>query len=461
MTHEESMTAIIRDEINSYKQLPVLLYQIKLKFRDEPRPRAGLIRVREFTMKDAYSIHTNQEDLDDCYNKVYQAYLNVFRRCALDVVVVQSDSGMMGGKMAHEFMLVTPSGEDNLVLCSDCDYAANAEVAVMRKSAVNNGDPMPIEKVATPGKKTIEDVARFLGVDRNQTLKAVFYSNGEKLFFIGIRGDLEVNETKLRNALREPDLYIANEEEVAKHNLVAGYASPIGIEGTMLVVDDTVIETSNLVAGANEEGYHYRNVNYGRDFSADLVADISLASDGDLCAECGSPLNQVKGIEVGNIFKLGTKYSEAMGADFLDQDGDRNPVLMCSYGIGVGRLLASVIERWHDENGIIFPISIAPYQFHLISIGGDPNVRARCDEIYKEMAEKGYEVLYDDRDERPGVKFKDADLIGIPIRLGMSRRTLSDGVIETKLRAKGDIEMVSLSEFDPDSLLIAAQNATD
>lgn len=457
MTHEESITDLIRGEIKSYKQLPMMLYQIKLKFRDEPRPRAGLIRVREFTMKDAYSFHTCQEDLDRYYEEVYQAYLRIFRRCGLDAVVVQSDPGMIGGKAAHEFMLVTPSGEDNLILCSNCDYTANAEVAVMRKPKADNGPPKPTEKVATPGQKTIEEVARFLGVPKTQTLKAVFYSNGREVFFVGIRGDLDVNETKLRNALKQPDLWIAKEEEIEGYGIVPGYASPIGVEGMTVIIDDSVAETTNLVAGANEEGYHLKNVNYPRDFKADIVTDIALAHDGDLCLRCGSPLREANGIEVGNIFKLGTKYSEAMKATFLDQDGKRKPIVMGCYGIGVGRLLASVVEAWHDDDGIIFPITIAPYQFHLLSIGKDEDVIRNAERVYEDLTSNGYEVLYDDRDESPGVKFKDADLLGMPIRIAVSRRTLREDSLEVKLRAEGEAELVKLDRFDPDFYIERAE----
>ena len=450
MTHEESLTDLVRNEINSYKQLPAILYQIKLKFRDEPRPRGGLIRVREFTMKDAYSLHTSYEDLDRCYDEIYQAYLRIFKRCGLDVVVVQSDPGMIGGKVAHEFMLVTPSGEDRLILCSNCDYTANADIAVMRKIQVDNGPPKPIERVATPGRKTIEAVAQFLNVPKTQTLKAVFYSNGREVFFVGIRGDLEVNETKLKNALKEPDLWIAGEEELKSYGIVPGYASPVGVEGMKVILDDSVAQTTNLVAGANEEGYHLKNVNYPRDFKADIVTDIALAREGDACVRCGSPLKEVNGIEVGNIFKLGTKYSEAMNATFLDQDGKRKYIIMGCYGIGVGRLLASIVEAWHDEDGIIFPITVAPYQFHLLFIGRDEEVISQAERIYEEMSSKGYEVLYDDRDESPGVKFKDADLLGMPIRIAVSRRTLKEEAIEVKLRAERKAELVKLDRFDPD-----------
>ena len=450
MTHEESLTDLVRNEVNSYKQLPAILYQIKLKFRDEPRPRGGLIRVREFTMKDAYSLHASYEDLDRCYDEIYQAYLRIFKRCGLDVVVVQSDPGMIGGQMAHEFMLVTPSGEDKLILCYKCGYTANADIAVMRKAEVDNGPPKPVEKVATPGKKTIEAVAQFLSVPKTQTLKAVFYSNGQEVFFVGIRGDLEVNETKLKNALREPDLRIADEEELKRYGIVPGYASPVGVEGVKVILDDSVARTTNLVAGANEEGYHLRNVNYPRDFKADIVTDIALARGGDACVKCGAPLEEANGIEVGNIFKLGTKYSEAMKATFLDQDGKRKYIIMGCYGIGVGRLLASIVEAWHDEDGIIFPITVAPYHFHLLSIGKDEEVISQAERIYEEMSSKGYEVLYDDRDESPGVKFKDADLLGMPIRIAVSRRTLKQSCIEVKLRAEKEAELVKLDRFDPD-----------
>ena len=456
MTHEEAVTDLARNIINSYRQLPCQLYQIKLKFRDELRPRAGLIRVREFVMKDAYSFHTSQADLDQYYDQIYQSYLNIFHRAGINVVVVDSDTGMIGGSAAHEFMLVCESGEDNLILCSECNYTANAEVAVFQKTETENQPLQSLVEVATPGQQTIEEVATFLGVGKNQTLKAVFYTTSEgEVAFVVIRGDLEVNHTKLVNALGS-EVRIASAEEVSANNLVAGYASPIGInahrggfDSIKIVVDESVTTTTNLVAGANKVGYHLRNANYPRDFQGDIVTDLALAEEGSTCVKCGGQLSLKKGIEVGNIFKLGTKYSEAMKATYLDQNGKAQPIVMGCYGIGVGRLLASVVEANHDEHGIIFPKSIAPYQIHLMHIGKGQEVVDTAEKLYADWIEQGLEVLYDDRSESPGFKFKEADLIGLPLRVTVSQKTVSADSVEIKHRHHINRELVRINDFDP------------
>jgi len=476
MTHEESITDLARKEIKSYRQLPLMLYQIKLKFRDEERPRAGLIRVREFTMKDAYTFHTDEADLDAYYEKVHQAYLNIFHRCGLGdgLIVVESDPGMMGGLGAHEFILVTESGEDKLILCSlrspttssygsGCDYKANAEIAVAKKQIFDHGEPREIEEVATPGQKTIAEVANYLGVKESQTLKVVFYSTGEEIIFVGIRGDLEVNENKLMNVLKTPDLWIATDEELRQHDIVAGYASPIGFDtasptqpkglsGIKIVLDDSVPKATNLVAGANKEDYHLKNVNYPRDFpgqeSQFIVTDIAMTEDGDECVHCGGRLKAVRGIEVGNIFKLGTKYSSAMGATYLDQSGREQPIVMGCYGIGMGRLMASVVEDSHDEDGIIWPLSVAPYHIYLMNIGRGKDVIEQAEKLYAQLQEQNYEVLFDDREESPGVKFKDADLLGMPIRVTVSSRTLREDAVEVKLRKEKEKQIIKLDDFN-------------
>ncbi|MBM3242297.1 proline--tRNA ligase [Candidatus Poribacteria bacterium] len=454
MTHEESITDLARKEINSYRQLPLMLYQIKLKFRDEERPRAGLIRVREFTMKDAYSFHTDENDLNIYYEKVYQAYLNIFCRCGIGdgLIVVESDPGMMGGLGAHEFMLVTESGEDKLILCSRCDYKANAEVAMAQKQVFDHGEPREIEEVATPGQKTIAEVANYLGVKESQTLKVVFYSTGKEIILVGIRGDLEVNEIKLMNVLKTPDLWIATDEELRQDDLVAGYASPIRLSGIKVVLDDSVPKATNLVAGANKENYHLKNVNYPRDFPDQepqpIVTDIAMAQDGEECVHCGGRLKAARGIEVGNIFKLGTKYSSAMGATYLDQSGKEHPIVMGCYGIGMGRLMASVVEANHDEDGIIWPLSVTPYQIYLMNIGQGEDVIEQVEKLYYQLQEQGYEVLFDDREESPGVKFKDADLLGMPIRVAVSARTLRENSVEVKLRKEKEKQMVKLDNLN-------------
>ncbi|MBB16843.1 proline--tRNA ligase [Candidatus Poribacteria bacterium] len=447
MTHEEAVTDLVRNQVNSYRQLPLMLYQIKLKFRDEPRPRAGLIRVREFVMKDAYSFHVDQADLDQYYDQIYQAYLNIFNRTGIEVVVVESDTGMIGGSAAHEFMLITESGEDNLIISENGEYTANAEVAVHKKANIDNGIPLQIEEIETPGQKTIEEVSNFLGIHKSQTLKAVFYVTNDSLIFAAIRGDFEVNETKLANALNTP-IRIASSEEVEQYNLVAGYASPIDLENVTVIIDDSVANTTNLVAGANKPEYHLKNVNYPRDFKADIVTDIALAQDNDTCYFTGGKLIAKKGIEVGNIFKLGTKYSDAMKAYYLDQHGKTKPIVMGCYGIGVGRLLASVVEANHDENGIVFPVSICPYEIHLMSIGKDNQVIETAETLYKNLQENGYEVLYDDRNESAGFKFKEADLIGLPIRIAISNRTLQNNAVEVKLRSEEDRQIIGLNQLD-------------
>jgi prolyl-tRNA synthetase len=458
MTHEESITYHARQEIRSYRQLPLMVYQIKLKFRDEPRPRAGLIRVREFTMKDAYSFHADRDDLERYYMEVYDAYARIFARCGVPTIVVESDPGMIGGTGAHEFMLVTPSGEDNLIRCDGCGYTANAEVAVFVPGKAEYGEPRPVEEVATPDCETIAEVAGYLGVPTRQTIKAVFYIAGPKFVFVAIRGDLEVNETKLRNRIGEPELRAANEDEIAAHGAVPGYASPMGVQGAVVVVDESVTTLTNGVAGANREGFHLRNVNFPRDFRADVVADIALAQDGSVCAHCGGTLRAANGIEVGNIFQLGTKYSDAMGATFLDAEGRQRPLVMGCYGIGVGRLLAAAVEANHDGDGIIFPYSIAPYHVHLLPIGRDPEPYRVAEELYAKWTAEGREVLLDDRDESPGVKFKDADLIGLPVRVTVSPRTLEQDAVEVKLRAEEHREVVPRHEVPLDAYLERARS---
>lgn len=449
MTHEEAVTDLVRNQTNSYRQLPLMLYQFKLKFRDEPRPRAGLIRVREFVMKDAYSFHTDEADLENYYEQMHQVYLRVFRRLGIDVVSVESDPGIIGGTEAHEFMLISDAGEDRVISCNGCDYRANADVAVLCKPQINNGEPIPIEEVETPDQTTIDDVANFFGIQKEQTLKAVFYSTDESLIFAAVRGDIEVNETKLKRAVGASHLWFSTDAELQRYGLVAGYASPVDVKGVTVVVDDSVASTTNLVAGANKPGYHLKNMNYPRDFRADLVTDISLARNGSTCVHCGGTLRERRGIEVGNIFKLGTKYSEAMNATYLSQKGRPELLFMGCYGIGLGRLLASIVEANHDEDGIIWPPAVAPYQIHLMHIGKGDEVREQSETLYANLRAQGYEVLYDDRQESPGVKFKEADLLGMPVRFTISQRTLETNSVEVKRRAEQEKHLVRLEELDP------------
>ena len=458
MTHEEVVADLIRKEIQSYRQLPRLIYHIQTKWRDDPRPRAGLIRVREFTMKDSYSLDRDWEGLDKQYEAHYQAYFNIFHRCGLKAIAVKSDVGMMGGKMAHEFMYLTSIGEDTLLLCDSCGHSANQQVSTFRKPAAAEEETLPSEKVATPDCKTIEDLAVFLGVPKSKTAKAVFMIatisedevSREQFVFAVVRGDMELNETKLANVTKASELRPATEAEIKAVGAEPGYASPIGLKDVLVVVDDIIPESPNLVAGANEAGYHLRNVNYGRDYQAGMVADIVSAQDGDACPQCGSVLRSVRGVEVGNIFKLGTRYTDAMGSTFLDSDGQEKPVIMGSYGIGSGRLLACIAEEYHDEHGLMWPISVAPYEVHLVSLSGKRDtggeVSAAADQLYRDLQNMGISVLFDDRDESPGVKFNDADLLGMPIRLTVSNRSMKEGGAEFKRRDQQEREIITLSE---------------
>lgn len=457
MTHEELMADIAQWVVSSYRQLPFVLYQIQTKFRDEPRPRAGIIRVREFTMKDAYSFDRDEAGIDVFYPHIYQAYFNVFRRAGMDVIAVKSDVGMMGGRMAHEFMALLPIGEDTIILCDKCGYKANRQVAVFRKPAPPVEAPLPLEEVHTPGATTIAALAEFLAIEEAQTAKAVFLvaemdgpegTVRSQFVFAVLRGDMELNETKLTNAIKARGLRPATVEEIHAVGAEAGYGSPIGVDRSqvLLVVDDLVAASPNLVAGANRVDYHLRNTNYGRDYSADIVTDLAAAGDGLACLQCGAPLKAVRGVEVGNIFKLGTKYSQAMGATYLDEKGESHPIVMGSYGIGSERLMACVIERFNDEKGIIWPISVAPYHISLVSLATEksPEVADAADRFYRQLQEAGFEVLYDDRDERAGVKFNDADLLGMPLRITVGGKGLQAGVVELRFRRSGEQRSIAL-----------------
>ncbi len=465
MTHEEVVTDLVRKEIHSYRQLPVLIYHIQTKWRDDPRPRAGLVRVREFTMKDSYSLDTSWDGLDIQYRNHFQAYFNIFHRCGIKVLAVKSDTGMMGGKLAHEFMYITPYGEDTLLLCSECQYSANRQIAVFKKSPASKESLRELEKVATPHTKTIADLADFLDIPESRTAKAVFLmatipdgkNLTEKFVFAILRGDMELNETKLTNALRALNLRAATEEEIHAIGAVAGYASPIGIPkrnnviSVITVVDDLIPEFANLVAGANEEGFHLLNRNFNRDYKADIIADIAAAQDGDPCPNCGTKMRMVRGVEVGNIFQLGTRYSESMNATFQDRNGTEKPIIMGSYGIGSGRLLASIAEEHNDNWGLIWPITVAPYHVHLVILPHKKDqgtTTKAANQLYEDLLQAGLEVLLDDREESPGVKFNDADLIGLPIRVTISSRGLKDGVIEFKRRDqdKSQKRLIPLSE---------------
>lgn len=449
MTHEEVIADLIRKEIRSYRQLPQLLYHIQTKWRDDPRPRAGLIRAREFTMKDSYSLDADQEGLNLQYEAHSQAYQKICKRCSLPVVAVKSDTGMMGGTSAHEFMYLTPIGEDTLIICDNCGYSANRQIAVFKKYPIIEEQQKSLEKVATPNSKTIEDLANYLSIPTCKTAKAVFLiatmlqglKSVDHFVFAMVRGDMEVNETKLSNALHAIALRPATEEEIRAVGAVPGYASPVGLKDVFVIVDDLLPQSANLVSGANEEGYHFLNVNYGRDYQANIVADITMAQGGDECVECGHPLHSVRAVEIGNIFKLGTRYTEATGCNYLDREGKVKPIFMGSYGIGSGRLLACIAEEHHDEHGLIWPISVSPMKIHLIHLPWKTDGKAdestpTAEMLYRKLGEEVSDCLYDDRAESPGIKFNDADLIGIPIRLTLSERSIKSGGVEYKRRDK-------------------------
>lgn len=455
MTHEEIVSHLASTEIQTYKQLPKLVYQIYTKFRDEARSRGGLIRVREFTMKDSYSLDTSHEGLEKQYIAHFNAYHRIYARTGLLAISILSDTGMMGGKVAHEYMYVTEIGEDTIFICEESGYKANKEVATIKK-VYPKIEPKALEKVHTPNTKTIAEVAEFLGVKAENCGKAVFFSTKkeeETVVIIAIvRGDMDANPIKIQKACKVDNLQPATEEEIKAIGSVAGYASPIGIDQTkaFIIVDDLAAMTNNLVVGANETDYHYMNACYGRDYQADIVDDIVSAYDGALCpiSQENHTLKSVRGVEIGNIFQLGTKYTEALGAVFMNKDGRPEPIVMGSYGIGIGRLLSCLCEEYNDEKGLTLPISVAPYE--VVLIGLDKQTAEQAEEIYQELKSAGVDILFDDRQDKKitsGVKFKDAELIGIPIQLTVSKRTLQNNKVETKTRVGGEKQMISVSEI--------------
>ncbi len=453
MTNEETVTDLARHEIASYRQLPCVLYHIQTKERDEPRPRAGLIRLREFTMKDAYSFHADQADLDAYYPRMVQAYLNIFCRVGLPVQAVEADAGMMGGTGSHEYMLPAEFGEDTLVRCAACGYAANMEAARGAKGETRflkeNGFLEPVEAVDTPGVTTIAALIEFFGIAPENFLKTVAYSvdEGRELVLAVIRGDLAINEVKLAKVLGTTDFVLASEGELQAHGTTGGFISPVGLTGVRVIADDSVETVDEFVAGGNKADVHLRHVRLGRDFRPHVVADIALVRDGDGCPHCGQPLAVLRGVELGHTFKLGVKYSQAMGAKYLDAEGNEQTMFMGCYGIGLDRLMAAVAEHHHDERGLIWPRAIAPYQVILVGLQLDrPTVAEAAEKLYTALQAQGLEVLFDDRAASPGVKFADADLIGIPVRVVVSPRGVEAGSAELKLRTAGQKQLVSLAE---------------
>ncbi len=450
MTHEEAAVHLVREYGQSYQQYPFMIYQIQRKFRDEARPRAGMIRVREFTMKDAYSFHTSQEDLDQYYQKCYEAYERIFRRVGIpEVVTVASDAGMMGGNLSHEYMLLNEVGEDSIVLCAECDYRANMEAAANIVENASNGATVPLEYVATPDCKTIEEVCDFFKTDISASCKAVVYQkNADNTFVVAfVRGDYEVNETKLRNLVGD-ELHVA--EITADTPLTAGYIGPYGLSKQVAYYCDLSLKgMDSLVAGANREGFHLKGLNLERDLGEIDYADLAKVKAGGICPCCKKPaLTIQRGIEVGNIFQLGTKYTESMHMQFADKDGTMHYPIMGCYGIGIGRLAASICEARHDEYGPIFPISIAPWEVHICCIRPDDlETKSAADHLYEELTKQKVEVLYDDREGvRGGQMFADADLIGVPIRVIVSPRNLKDEKIEVSTRDKSIHAVVEVSE---------------
>ena len=442
MTHEEVVASLLRDLVKSYRQLPMIVYHFQTKFRDEPRARGGLIRVREFVMKDSYSCDVDDAGLERSYQLHYDAYERIFRRLGLEAIVVGADVGIMGGSLAHEFMVLNEFGEDTLVLCDSCGYAANQQIAPVAAPKPSAEQPEPIEEVATPGTTTIAKLTDHLGIGPGRTAKAGFFVTGDgRLVTAIVRGDYDINETKLVNAAKAVGgIRPARVEEIQAAGMEPGYGSPIGAHDTLVVVDQIAAASPNLVAGANKVGYHYRNVNVGRDFVPDLVADLVSVREGDPCPTCGSPVKLRKGIEVGNIFKLGSGYAESFGATFLGEDGQAHPIVMGSYGIGLGRNVACIVEAHHDDKGIVWPAEVAPYAAHLVSIGGarEPRVVEVAERLHQLALDAGREILYDDRDESPGVKFTDAELLGMPTILTVSPRSLGAGGVEVTDRATGE-----------------------
>ena len=449
-THEEAITDLVKREIRSYRDLPLILYQIQPKFRDEPRPRFGLLRSRQFIMKDAYSFHRNEKDLEEAYNKIKDAYLRIFKRCGLNVVIVEADPGLMGGKVSHEFMAPAENGEDIIVLCKNCGYASNREMARTISLAPLEEEEKPIKKVPTPGAWSIEDVSQLLNLPPKRLVKTLILESEKGPVALMIRGDHELNLLKVKKLLGVKNLELASPALIEKVTQApVGFAGPVGLKGVKIIADYRVAELKNFVTGANEKDAHYINVNSGRDFTIDVVGDVRYITDEDPCPNCKQKIELKKAIEVGHIFKLGTRYSEDMKAYFQDEDGKTKPFIMGCYGIGVDRIWLTAIEQNHDESGIIWPWNIAPFQIIILPINiKEEKIKEMAFQLHHQLEEKGYEVLLDDRDERAGVKFKDADLTGIPLQLVIGNKYLQEGKLEAKIRGKEERWTVSPGEVE-------------
>jgi len=440
-THEEVITDLVKNEVSSYKQLPLILYQVQTKFRDEARPRFGVLRSKEFLMKDAYSFDIDTDSLNKSYQKMYDTYCRIFERCKLDYLAVEADSGAMGGDVSHEFMIPNENGEDVIVKCRNCDYSANMEKA--ESSPIESKDDITLEElkeVSTPGMITIKEVSDFLGIEPDKMVKTLIYTYNSKSVAVLVRGDHDVNESKLAKVISGGEITLADEDAVVKlTNSPVGFAGPIGLK-TQVIADQAVSMMMNCVVGGNKADTHIINANQERDFNIDMVTDIRYVTEGDRCPKCNDALDISHGIELGHVFKLGTRYSDSLGAKFLDSNGKEQPIIMGSYGIGVNRILAATIEKSHDSNGIIWPLPLAPYEVLVVPINiKDDVIMDTATKIYDDLCEEGVEVLLDDRDQRPGFKFKDADLIGVPIRITVGKRLKETGELEIKLRSKDEV----------------------
>lgn len=446
-THEELVTSMVRMDVKSYRQLPLNLYQIQDKFRDERRPRFGLMRSRDFIMKDAYSFDRDIEGLDKSYKDMYDAYTNVFTRCGLTFRPVEADSGAIGGNGSHEFMVLADTGEAEIAYCTECDYAADIEKAELNVVEAPAEEEQALEMVETPNCKTIADVCAFLSAPVDKSMKAVAFSSEKGLILCFVRGDHEVNEIKVANTVGVNEVEMADESLLIEAGTVGGYMGPVGLdpEKVTIVIDQSVMKMHNICCGANKEGYHYVNANPGRDFNPTFVADIRLAQVGDPCPHCGAKMEKARGIEAGQVFKLFTKYSKAMNATFLDENGKEQPMYMGCYGIGVGRTMAACVEQSFDKDGIIWPVSIAPYEVLVVPVNAkDKESWDKAFEIYDALKKAGVEAVIDDRNERPGVKFKDADLIGYPVRVVVGPKTIKEGNLEVKVRKTGEVSMLPM-----------------
>lgn len=452
-THEEMITDLVRNEVRSYKQLPLLLYQIQDKFRDERRPRFGLMRSREFIMKDLYSFDKDVESMNVSYQKMYDAYVNIYNRMGLEFRPVEADNGAIGGGHSHEFTVLADAGESNIAYCTKCDYAASDEKAELAPIAAAPEEALSLEKAATPGINTIDALVDFMNVPIEKTIKAVAYqTDTDQLVLAFVRGDHDVNEVKVINQVPEAlELRMAEEEAIRAAGGYPGFMSPIGVkEGTLILVDPTVMNMSNAIAGANEADYHYKNVNPKRDFTQEsiVVTDLRMVKEGDACPHCGAKMTMTRGIEAGQVFTLGTKYSQSMGATFLDETGKEHPLYMGCYGIGVGRTMAAAIEQNNDEQGIVWPRAIAPYEVVVVAVNAKKDDQLACaEEIYGECRQAGLDTLLDDRKERAGVKFKDCDLIGYPLRVVVGPKAVEEGQIEIKVRKTGEVFTVARAEY--------------